>query len=52
MGKGDKRRPTVVDDRSFQQAWERVFGPKPVSAEREPEKTTDQPQGAKDEDRP
>lgn len=40
MGKGDKRRPTVVDDRTFEERWEKVFGKKKFhgrkSAEREP----------------
>ena len=28
MGKGSKRRPTVVSDKQFQDNWEKVFGKK------------------------
>ena len=28
MGKGSKRRPTVVNDKQFEDNWEKVFGKK------------------------
>ena len=28
MGKGSKRRPTVVSDKQFEDNWEKVFGKK------------------------
>ena len=28
MGKGSKRRPTVVSDKQFQDNWEKAFGKK------------------------
>jgi hypothetical protein len=35
MGKGDKRRPTLIDDGKFEQNWQAIFGGKREASDAE-----------------
>lgn len=41
MGKGDKRRPTKVDEETFANNWERIFGKKSNEKENTEKATKD-----------
>lgn len=42
MGKGDKRRPTYVDEETLARRWERVFGKRPLNGGRQQETENDE----------
>lgn len=43
MGKGDKRRPTQVDDATFEDRWRKAFGHTNRYEKKQTEEAQDQP---------